>query len=754
MERIKLNVLYVEDQRSVRSLFSDYFENVFDEFYVCKDGEEALELYNILQLRNKSIDLVITDIEMPKVSGFELLKKIRQYNTDLHAIIISSLDFGNYIDEINDISKVNFFIKKSTPIKEIYEKILDIYPKIEASKHFKFQYSLTQQYQNLMDDFAIITKTDYDGKITYVNKAFCDISGYTKEELLGNNHNIVRDPDVPEDIFATMWKTIKAKMSFHYHALPNIAKDGRKYYVDTLVFPILDIDRNIHEFMSIRYDVTSFIESIESEKKAKNAQKQFLANMSHEIRTPLNGILGFTHLLKQSNSLNDTDKEYIDTINESGLNLMNIINDILDISKIQSGKMTLDKNIFNIVEESKTIFRLFKAKADEKNIKYSFTFDEHLENIFVKGDEVKLKQIFSNLISNAIKFTPEYGTIDSKLECLKIEENSVDLVYTISDTGIGMGEEYLKNLFNPFVQEDSSIARKYGGSGLGVAICKEIVDLMGGDIKVQSKKNVGTSFTVYITLPVENNYKLPKKEIIIESSSLQGTILVAEDVLINQKLMKISLERMGLDVLFANDGEEAIKVFHENKEIISLVLMDINMPIVDGIQAMREINKSNTHHTIPMIALTANATKGDKEKYLKEGFDDYLSKPINNHDLQVCLSKYLNLNKVKEKEHNLDNHNILEDLATKLDLPLELYQELFSEYLNGLESDLEELKQAILKNDQKTIANIAHKLKGTSGNLGLDELFNLFKELETTNGDYNNLLKSINEVLKRLKSYI
>jgi len=367
---------------------------------------------------------------------------------------------------------------------------------------------------------------------------------------------------------------------------------------------------------------------------ANRAKSDFLANMSHEIRTPLNGIIGFVDILYKNES--DTQKkDKLKIIEESSNSLLHIINDILDFSKIESGKFFVENIPFNVIDVFMLNVELFFAKAKEKDIEIKLFIDNNLPKRIL-GDSVRLKQVFSNLLSNAIKFSNTHTTITVNLK--HIEDENL-LLCEVIDNGIGIETKKLTHIFNPFEQADASTTRKYGGTGLGLSISSTLVKLMGGEIGTKSKIGVGSTF--YFTLPLVVSQESEENEKIIdtESKQLKGNILIVEDNKTNQMLLSILLDELGLENEMVNDGIEAVEVVKNNH--YDLILMDENMPFMNGSEATRLIKKMEDRKEIPIIAVTANALKGDKEKFIEAGMNDYLSKPIASEELKIILQKYL-----------------------------------------------------------------------------------------------------------------
>jgi len=373
----------------------------------------------------------------------------------------------------------------------------------------------------------------------------------------------------------------------------------------------------------------------EKAKDASKAKSEFLANMSHEIRTPLNAILGFIDLLKEKED--DREKlKYINTVQSSSTTLLGIINDILDFSKIESGSLNIENIDFNTHQELGTIADLFRAKASEKSVSLSFNIDKDIPKA-LKSDPLRIKQVVANLLSNAIKFTPRNGRIE-----LIIKHIDNNLYVSVKDNGIGIAKDKQADIFKAFSQAESSTTRKYGGTGLGLAISAKLVSMLDGQLKLESKKDNGSRF--YFKIPVEIGvYKEYKKAASANTDAMKGKrILLVEDNKANQMFMSLILKKFGLIFDIANDGVEAVESY--KNDYYDLILMDENMPNMNGIEATKYIleyeQKSGVKHT-PIVALTANALKGDRERFLEAGMNEYLTKPLDKDKLATILNKFL-----------------------------------------------------------------------------------------------------------------
>ena len=358
--------------------------------------------------------------------------------------------------------------------------------------------------------------------------------------------------------------------------------------------------------------------------KLSKVKSEFLANMSHEIRTPLNAILGFIKIMKEEDD--GKFEKYLNIIDSSSQTLLTIINDILDISKIEAGKMNIEYIDFHS-EEIYNAIELFEERAKEKNIDFKVKFINVPEYLY--SDVHRIKQIISNLISNAIKFTPENKKIETKIE---YKDNK--LYVEVKDEGIGIPKEKLNTIFNAFSQADSSTTRKYGGTGLGLTISHKLVELLGGELKVESELDKGSKFYFEIPIKIGKNLKNKIKDN-DDDINPNIKILIAEDNEANQMFMKVILKKLNINFDLANNGKEVVKLAKQNR--YNLILMDINMPIMNGIEATKKIREFSN---VPIIALTASALDGDKEKFLECGMNDYLSKPLDIQKLKHILEKY------------------------------------------------------------------------------------------------------------------
>ena len=458
-------------------------------------------------------------------------------------------------------------------------------------------------------------------------------------------------------------------------------------------------------------------------KEASNAKEQFLANVSHEIRTPLNAILGFTNLLGRT-KLEPQQEQYVDFIHSSGENLLSLINDILDLSKIEAGMMHLENMPFSLNGLISSIKVMFSEKAKQKNLNLEVTIDPSIKDT-LSGDSIRLTQILINLLGNAIKFTEE-GFVKLSVEAIKETPREVVLQFSVTDSGIGIAPEKRKNIFDRFQQAEAETTRRFGGTGLGLSIVKQLVELKKGTIHVSSEIGKGSEFVVTLPfVPVEEFLAINNKNVANQLpifGAKNSRILIAEDNQMNQQLIRHLMLHWQIDFTLVNNGGEALEQLNSNQ--FTLVLMDIQMPEMDGYATTKAI-RNDLKLSIPIIAMTAHAMAGEKEKCLGIGMNEYISKPIKEAELYRIIQQYagdttLAINKEKNGVFkSVISLHYLKELSMG-DTVFE--QAIMQQFITQIPDELEQLNEAIKSNDHIKIKSIAHGLKSSVAYLGLHEM--------------------------------
>lgn len=737
------------------------------------------------------------------------------------------------IHQTNEIGKV---------IKS-YGAVIDVTEKKE--KNFQLQEQL-----RLTDEYIIMSTTDIHGNITYASKAFCEISGYSAKELMGQNHRIVRHPDMTKELYKDLWRTLLSKKTWSGE-IKNRRKDGSYYWVYATISPVFDFNNNIIGYTAIRDDIAdkknfqeaqriakmgsweldletdeihcseelcnlvevpvtthypknylmSFIKSkyqervlykleqsvvtnekfedefeietsngitktifalgeieidqnnkaikiigillditerkkIEQELHAAKIQAEqasvtksdFVANMSHEIRTPMNAILGFTDLAIKEGKFEDNVYQYLKKSKSAAIGLLEIINDILDFSKIESNKLIIEELSFDLKNLMVEVIEIMEFQANKKKVDLQLEFIE-VADCYI-GDRLRLKQILINIIGNAVKFTKK-GYV--KIEVAKVAGT---IQFKVSDTGIGMSSEQLEKIFEPFVQADTSTARNFGGTGLGTVISKELVELMHGEIKVQSKQNIGSVFSIEIPLEETQCLESFYEEEAVENKNYISErlfdILVVEDNKLNVELIEINLgNNIGHTITWVENGQEALDEVKKHYSKYDLILMDVQMPVMDGIEAtqkIREYEKQLKTHK-PILALTASVTVEEQEVTKVAGMDGFALKPIVISDLLSEMqrivpegigkeNKNLEIQAIKKEtvqnslEHLKPMINI--DHGLKTWIKKEAYTKALKSFSTNHKNDITLIKEALETENFEVALRLLHTLKGLS----------------------------------------
>jgi len=595
-------------------------------------------------------------------------------------------------------------------------------------------------YSSAKESIAIL---DMASKFLTVNPAYLEMTGFTYDEMLKTSCIELSHPDDIEHSKKGLGGLHTKGFIKNFEKRCKI-KDNK--YIDISMSAVLlknpnRILINVRDITKEKKIKKIILQEKEKAEKANKAKSEFLANMSHEIRTPMNGIIGMSHLVLQTD-LNHKQKEYVENIDTSAKNLLSLINDILDFSKIEAKKLNIEKIDFDMEELFLKLKSMIEIKVKEKDLTFVMNYnctDDHI----CFGDPLRISQIIINLLSNAIKFTKS-----GNIELLVQRQNSNKVRFSVSDTGIGLTQEQISKLFHSFTQADGSTTRKYGGTGLGLSISKQLVELMNGKIWVESELGVGSKFIFEIELIDGDKNKIVKNEKVDlnQISTLKGSnILLTEDNIMNQKIILGLLEYSGINIDIANNGQESVDMFKSNQDRYELIFMDLQMPIMGGIEATKIIRQLNKD--IPIIALTANAMTEDVTHTKLAGMQEHLNKPIEIDKLFSTLLKYIS-KKVDSESIKIDSDEIIVPNFINIDTEVGLShlnnnKKLYLEILNNFYKNYKDLKLDEL--DNKEFKRTLHTIKGLSANIGAMELNKITKELEAS--EDKNLLSKFYEKL-------
>ncbi|QVL29846.1 PAS domain S-box protein [Telmatocola sphagniphila] len=591
-------------------------------------------------------------------------------------------------------------------------------------------------------DFAAVgmALVSLNGKFLDVNSALCAILGYSEAQMLAMNFQMITHADDLAEDLEFVQKVLMGEIPTYQMEKRFIHKQGHFIWVQLNSSLIRDEDRRPQYFINQFQDITLRKLAAEEMQKARQAaeaanqaKSEFLANMSHEIRTPMNGILGMTELALDSD-LTREQRDYLLTVKSSADALLRLIDDILDFSKIEAGKLDLDCIAFSLRHNIHDTLKVMKVRADTKGLVLQGEISEDVPDNLL-GDPLRFRQIITNLVGNAIKFT-EKGRVVVHVTLKAMTETDVCLAVSVEDTGIGISEDKLPLIFEAFTQADSSTTRRFGGTGLGLAISAQLVELLAGELKVKSEVGKGSTFFFDVHFELSDSIERrgstyyrngkstrvrPDSKAIASLSSKSGRrILLADDNEVNQMLALRLLEKRGHKVHVTNNGREALQVYTRHK--FDLVLMDVQMPEMDGFAATAKIREwdKDKNGRVPILALTAHAMKGDKERCLQAGMDGYISKPLRVKEFFETLDRFLpEIPEIEAEETTLEGASTATAifdpvrLLERVEGDRELLEKMVLSFIKQSGKLLPELEKACLVRDADSLERKAHKLKGS-----------------------------------------
>lgn len=694
------------------------------------------------------IEVIASDIIAGNQDKFELKGVIRTQKA-LNPIYIDIYIANNVKN--NKISNELLIVVEDVTERMVLEQSL-VQGANEANLLLRTLTASKQYIDQIVTSMAdALLVTTPSGKIKTINRTAQILLEYDEAEICGASiSTVLREVDtwkqeieqrgnVQTPLFGPITPLVKEVETLCQ------TKSGKKIPV---AFSCSKVQTEIEHFQGYVYILRDMTER----KQAELAKQEFLAMISHEIRTPVAAIIGMADVLVNTD-LTEQQKEFVETICNSGKTLLEIINDILDFSKIESGKLEFQEEPFHLASCIEEAISLLAAKAKEKGLELIFHDNPELPKVLF-GDISRLRQILINLLSNAIKFT-ETGSVEVSVtsrerQIIGNEKNNHEIQFAVKDTGIGIPSNRINRLFKAFSQVNSSITRKYGGTGLGLAICKQLSELMGGKIWVESEPNKGSTFYFTITtcviktqLSQEWETKGEESDITIDSAVAEKNplkILLVEDYATNQKMITLMLQRMGYQADIANNGLEALTALRHNS--YDVVLMDMQMPEMDGMTATQYICQEWDISVRPrIIALTASAMLSDKENYLAFGIDNFLAKPFRIQELMQVLTKcQLNREEVSKTEYRIKNDSTIDTAALQ-----EIYRiadfncgvnarefllETIDDYLEETPNFLQDIRVALSQDNLKNLQRLAHMLSSSSATLGANKLATLCTQLE------------------------
>jgi PAS domain S-box-containing protein len=609
---------------------------------------ETIENENRSILKNLKIISIVSFILALSVAAFVFFTTIKSILSKLNRLTNALLNIAS--DELN-ISIP--FLSDQDELHNVAEAIRRLRDQALEQKVLKKELEQMALVASKTNNAVIIT--DGNAQIRWVNQAFLDISGYSLNDVLGQKPaELLHGPETDPDTIEYIANTVNAGEGCRVE-IANYGKDNQPYWVTMDIQPVLSEDNETTEYIAVQSDISEMKRTQEAlheavakaetltvkAELANIAKSEFLANMSHEIRTPMNGILGMLKLLMKQ-PLPEESARHAQLALNSAESLLVIINDILDFSKIEAGKLNVERIPFNLVRLIEEFQQSMLLNLREKSLSHSLDLSK-LKHIQVLGDPHRIRQILVNLYSNAIKFT-ESGEIGLTVK----SKDQNEVIFSITDSGIGISQDNQAHLFDKFTQADSSTTRMFGGTGLGLSICKQLCELMGGKIWLESTLNKGSTFSFSLPLAKtqqeQTSLNSSNQTELNTSTSEAIPVLLVEDNLINQEVAKDLLSDLGFVVEIANNGQEALD--HLSKEQShQMILMDCQMPILDGYETTKAIRSGKVgsrYQSIPIIAMTANAMSGDREKCLASGMDDYITKPLDHSVVQAVLSEWQN----------------------------------------------------------------------------------------------------------------
>ncbi|MBR7799833.1 PAS domain S-box protein [Undibacterium fentianense] len=597
-----------------------------------------------------------------------------------------------------------------------------------------------------------VVEFDLFGTILHANQIFLQLTGYQLDDLVGKHHAILCAPSEANSVaYQELWETLRQGLhtSGEFH---RFGKDGQEIWIHGSYNPIFDPEGRPYKIIKFASDLSARHKMEQDLREAKvraelaaAAKNTFLANMSHEIRTPMNAVIGFTEVLL-SDPATDTQRRHLTTVRNSARSLLTLLNDILDTAKLEHGAVELEIKDFSLRDICMQVLATLRINAQAKALPLILDYPDSTPEYF-RGDALRIQQILLNLVGNAIKFT-EKGQV-----VLHVHLHQEQLHLTVQDTGIGIASDRISHIFDPFAQADASMSRRFGGTGLGTTIARQLIELMHGKIWVESELGVGSQFHVQVPLPIGSAVPSSEEQTVIDLPPLH--ILAADDVPQNLELLEVMLSRLGHKITTASNGEEVVERYRQGR--FDIILMDVQMPVMNGLEAaeqIRVIENQQNRHPIPIIAFSASVLEADVKAALAAGMDGFAHKPVDLLRLSQEIARLLNLDckvqTINSTPQTLKHpvHGSVIDWSQGQQLwgSEQRHQQAIHQFLGNFRDTAPRLRQ-LLDNPSELAAQI-HKLKGAAGNLALTRVSHLSETIETELSQQH--FDSLNGLIDRL----